>query len=365
VIKRRTKSDGLPFRVYERLGKRTYNIWYKLPDGKWAFSYSCSVLDPIKVSTLRRRAIEESTRIEFGFEPTGGTSALIDAWFVWQESLPIEDTKRRADSTIAENKREAKNLKAAFGEIDPTEINKTQGYHYLDTCAAAGRGTKANKEISLLQVILEYGVRNGTLQINPLTGIRKNKVVTKKRYVTHGEIEHAINVGKQKGGTRYLVALALKTAWLCVRRSVEVRAITRDCITNEGIRWKDGKSTTKPPVLIEWSEELRETITETLNLKRNHVAGSMYLFGNMRGQKYTKGGWKAVLDDLMTDCLEEAERHKIPFQRFNLQHCRRKGVSDKLETGQDDVLDATGHTSERMIRGVYDSRLEKKAKPVK
>ena len=37
----------------------------------------------------------------------------------------------------------------------------------------------------------------------------------------------AVSVGRRLGGARLIVALALKTAWLCVRRSVEVRAIMR------------------------------------------------------------------------------------------------------------------------------------------
>lgn len=88
-----------------------------------------------------------------------------------------------------------------------------------------------------------------------------------------------------------------------------------------------------------------------------------HLFGNQRGQRYTKGGWKAVLDDLMTDCEALAAERKIEFRRFNLQQCRPIGVSDKLERGDDDVLDTTGHTSDRMVRQVYDQRAVKRAKP--
>ncbi len=67
----------------------------------------------------------------------------------------------------------------------------------------------------------------------------------------------------------------------------------------------------------------------------------------------------------MNDCEAEAEKRKIPFEKFSLQDCRPKGVSDKLETGQTDTQDATGHTSERLIRKVYDRRRLKKATPVK
>jgi hypothetical protein len=71
-----------------------------------------------------------------------------------------------------------------------------------------------------------------------------------------------------------------------------------------------------------------------------------------------------MLHDLMQSCLIEAEKRGIQFQPFSLQDCRPKGVSDKLASGQTDTQDATGHSSERMIRQVYDRRAVKKAKPV-
>ena len=69
---------------------------------------------------------------------------------------------------------------------------------------------------------------------------------------------------------------------------------------------------------------MRETIDEALAIKRNHVAGTMHVFGNMRGQIYTKGG-KKTLSVLMTACEEEALMRMTPFKPFSLQDCRPKG----------------------------------------
>lgn len=150
---------------------------------------------------------------------------------------------------------------------------------------------------------------------------------------------------------------------LCVRRSVEVRAVTRDCIRDDGILWDDGKDPNKPKVLIDWSPELRQTIHEALAIQRNHVAGSIYIFGNMHDQCYSKGGWKSILDDLIRECVKVAEENGIEFQRFSLQDCRPMGVSGKLDRGDTDTTNATGHTSEKMIATVYDRRPFKRAKP--
>ena len=60
-----------------------------------------------------------------------------------------------------------------------------------------------------------------------------------------------------------------------------------------------------------------------------------------------------------------SRERRIQFEPFNLQDCRPKGVSDKLEHGDSDVMDPTMHTSERMIKQVYDRRRTRVAKPVK
>ena len=371
MIRARNKPDGLPFRVYERYGKLVYSIGYKMKSGVWAFKYACPVTDAHEIKALRRRPIEESARV-VEERPEGGFKALVEAWFTWQEGLPTTDKRKRATSTIAENKREAEMLKKAWGHFGVQEITRTMGYEYLEACLTAvdddnkprPRPEKGNKEMALARLILEFGIRKGLIAVNPLADLEKLRTDKERRYVTDEEMALAVEIGRKFSGARLIVALALRTAWLCVRRSVEVRGLTRDAIKDAGILWQDGKAKTKkPPVLIEWSPELRQTIDEALEIKRDSVAGTMFVFGNMRGQRYTKGGWKAMLDDLMRECVKAAEERKIAFRKFSLQDCRPKGVSDKLEAGHTDTQDATLHTDGKMIARIYDRRQTKKATP--
>ena len=67
----------------------------------------------------------------------------------------------------------------------------------------------------------------------------------------------------------------------------------------------------------------------------------------------------------MDACQEEADANQVPFRKFSLQDCRPKAVSDKLARGDADVIDATMHSSERMVRQVYDHRRVRVAKPAK
>ncbi len=361
-MRRRASPDGLPFRVYERWGIRVYSVGYKRPSGHWAYRYKCPVGDLIQIAKLRRQAIEQSVNVETQ-ALEGGFAGLVKTWLEWQEALPVTDPRKRAQSTIAANLPESVNLVKAFGHLQPNEITKAMGYDYLEACVQAKRPEKGNKEIALARLILEFGVRKNMLLANPFDGLTKNKTIKGRRLVTGVEMDLAVEVGRRLGGARHIVAMGLKTAWLCVRRSVEVRGIMRDGIREDGVLWQDGKSKSKPAVLIEWSPELRETITEALGIKRNNVAGTMFVFGNMRGQRYTKGGWKSMLDDLMRECVIAAADRGIEFQRFSLQDCRPMGVSGKLDRGDTDTTNATGHTSEKMIATVYDRRPFKRAKP--
>ena len=133
MTRRRDVADGLPYRVYERFGVRVYSVGYMLPTGKWAFRYACPVRDAAEVAKRRAQAIAESARISVVHydRPPGGFTGLVEAWFQWQEDLPMNDTRKRASSTIAGNKPEAEMLKMAFGHLEPHEITRSMGYAYL------------------------------------------------------------------------------------------------------------------------------------------------------------------------------------------------------------------------------------------
>lgn len=376
MIRRRDKPDGLPFRVYERRGVRVYSIGRKGEDGSWDFRLQCPITDKAKIAELRREAIRRASDVVTGAPRDGTFAALADAWLKWQESLPAGTEGKRADTTLAENKREAAALKRAMGELPVAEMEKGDAYEYLDACLLARdkagnprpRPEKGNKEIALARVILEWGVRKRWIKSNPFDGVEKLATRKTDRLVSDQELALAVEVGRRMGGPQHIVALALRTAWLCVRRSVEVRALTRDQIGEDGITWKGAKrqpGEAEKLGLIEWSPELRATMDEALAITRHKLAGSWYVFGNLSGQRYTKGGWKATLSKLMTECKAEAERRHLAFQPFSLQDCRPKGVTDKLARGDKDTQDATMHSSERMLRQVYDRRRVKVAKPAR
>jgi integrase len=366
MIRRRSSPDGLPFRVYERRGVRTYSIGHKAADGTWSFRLQCPIDQPGKIAELRRDAIRRAHDIGTPAPADGSFAALAKAWLQWQHAMPDGAAGKRAASTLAENEREIAVLIKAFGRMQVAQMEKADAYEFLDACVLARRAAKGNKEVSLARTILEYGVRKRWVRVNPFDRFEKLLTTTTQHLVSDQDLALALEVGRRMGTPQHIVALGLRTAWLCVRRSVEVRDLTRDQITPDGIVWEAAKrqhGEAKKFGLIEWSPALRETIDEALAIERGKLAGAWHLFGNTRGQRYTKGGWKSTLSKLMAECIAEAARRRIAFAPFSLQDCRPKGVSDKLARGDRDTQDATMHSSERMLRQVYDRRRVRVAKP--
>jgi len=368
MSRRRTVADGLPHRVYERRGLKVYSVGYKRPDGSWAFRLKCAANDARAIAGLRRDAIRRSLTQSADGSALETVAHLFSDWIHWQRDLPAKSTRKRADTTMAENAREAKTLVAVFGEMAIVDIRPHHAYTYLDKCDVMGRGPKANKEISLFQLVLQSAVRKGIIDANPLKEVEKLATAPSSRYVEHSELALALEVGKRNGGQMHRAALALSIGYLCLRRSTEVLSLQWSRVLPEGIDWTDGKAKAenKKHVLISWSDELRGAI-EALKLLDGLIETPLtgFVFRTQKDTRYTRGGWKATLRRLMEACQIEANARGVSFQRFNLQDQRPKGVTDKIEDKHTDVQDATLHKNARMIQAVYDRRRKVVATPAR
>lgn len=363
MIGRRTKPDGLPFRLYARIGKFKVSYGYKLPDGTWAFRLTAAVDDKAACARIRTEAIDRANQLNGAPLEGGETEALFRRYFAWQRGLPADSEDRKADSTLNENeKNEAPRLVRVFGKVRPAAIKPVHIYKYLDGRAAEGAPAKANKEIALLSAVLEFGRRKGVLELNPCRDIKYNKTRPDTRYVTEVERDFAMRVARERGGMYVVNMLCLRAAYLTVSRPDEMRHLVRQAITEQGIRMLVGKrkkGAAEKYKLIEWSTELRTVIDEALSLQRTT---SLYVFGNSDGQPYTTSGFNTNLRRLMGYCEKRALGEGIEFTRFTLKNMRPAAVTDRVDDGDDQLTNATGHTSDRMIKLTYDRRKMKKAR---
>ncbi|MDK6077901.1 tyrosine-type recombinase/integrase [Massilia varians] len=353
----------MPFRLYERVGKRTVSYGYKLPDGSWAFRLSAPTGDAAARARIRTEAIDRANVLNGAPVEGGETEALFRRYFAWQRGLPVDSEERKADSTLKENeKSEAPRLLRTFGKVRPAVIKPVHIYKYLDGRAAEGAPAKANKEIALLSAVLEFGRRKGVLETNPCRDIKYNKTRPDTRYVTPAELDLVMRTARERGGMYLVGALCLRAAYLTVSRPDEMRKITRQAIKAEGLEMVVGKRKrghAQRSKLIEWSTELRAVIDEALALQRTT---SMYVFGNSDGQPYTTSGWNTNLRRLMEHARKKAEKEGIEFQRFTLKDMRPAAVTDRVDEGDETITNATGHSSDRMVKQVYDRRKTKTAR---
>lgn len=369
MIGRRTSPDGLPFRLYKRAGKFKVSFGYKLPNGKWAFRLSAATNNPAAVAAVRKDAIERAEILNgIAVEP-GTVADLLKRYFVWQKAMPADSETRKAKVTLDENEIEAKNLNKVFGDMAPRDLRAKDIYGYLELRADLGAPAKANKEIALLSAVLEYGRRKGELETNPCRDIAYNKTRPSEKYVEWADVAYAVTEARVRGGSYLVCALCVLAAYMAVGRPTEMRALTRQTITEDGIRVPIGKrkrGQAQKHKLIEWSPDLRAVIDEAIKLQRTT---SIYIFGNQSGQVYTRSGWNTIWTRLMKYCEAKAISEGKGFTRFALTHMRPTSVTDRLDNKDPTTGDgsASGHSDGRMVAKVYDRRLVKtsKATPIK
>lgn len=365
MIGRRKSPDGLPFRLYPRIGARTTSYGYKLPDGKWAFRLSAPTVDKAAVARIRDEAIARANNLNGQSESAGPMEDLIKKYFAWQKGLPPDSEDRKADGTLKENERESKKLIKTFGRVKPVQIKPVHVYRYLAGRAAEGAPAKANKEIALLSAVLEYGRRLGELEENPCRGIEYNKTKPRQKYVEQADVDLMMEVARHRKGSYLIIALCLQVAYLTVSRPDEMRSLTRQAIKDGGVEVAVGKrkkGQAQKYKLIEWSPALETAVKEALSLQRT---SSMYVFGNTQGQVYSRSGWNTILKRLMKHCDKKAAEKGIEFTHFTLADMRPTAVTDRLEEGDAKIVDATGHSDGRMVQKVYDRRRTKTAKATK
>jgi integrase len=363
MIGRRKSPDGMPFRLYERIGKFKVSYGYKLPDGTWAFRLTAPVADVAARARIRTEAVDRANVLNGAPLEGGATEALFRRYFAYQCGLPLESEDRKAESTLHENEtNEAPRLLLVFGKMKPSAIKPVHIYKYLDLRAAAGAPAKANKEIALLSAVLEFGRRKGELELNPCREIKYNKTRPDTRYVTPAELDLVMQTARERGGMYVIAALCLRAAYLTVSRPDEMRQVMRQSITASGMEMLVGKRKKgRAPrfKLIEWSSDLRAVIDEALALQRTT---SLYVFGNSDGQPYTISGWNTNLRRLMEHTRKRAEKEGVEFTRFTLKDMRPAAVTDRMEEGDETITNATGHSSDRMVKQTYDRRKTKAAR---
>lgn len=366
MIRRRSKNNGLPWRVYERFGKRIWRIWYQPPTGPRVTLFECMASDVTRAEARRRAKLRFDQK--YGSAPEAPASSetltvarMFELYFDWQDELPATDDEKKAPTTLDENRREAKTINKQLGDRIADELDAPDWFGYQDKRRKAGAGAKANKELALASAAYEWARLRGLVGANPAR-IRRVKTRPGQRRVMLTEVDIVLAVARKMGPGATIQALAARAALLCLRRPIEILRMRLPQIAADGIRFEAAKRKAGQATLattIRWSPQLRATIREARAIVRPRIDLCPLVFGTLQGTVYTKSGWGASWRRLMSRVREE----RPDFVPFTLRDCRAGGVTAKRSRGDRDTQDATLHKDSRMIEQIYDRRAERQAKP--
>jgi len=86
------------------------------------------------------------------------------------------------------------------------------------------------------------------------------------------------------------------------------------------------------------------------------------MFSATAAASYTTSGGNTNLRRLMVHAEKKTKAEGIEFAPFTLKDMRPAAVTDRVEAGDENITNATRHSSDRMVRQVYDRRKKKAAR---
>lgn len=314
--RKRKHNKHLPKSMYERSG----TFYFVDSDGKW-----------INLGREYPRAIEKYNRLNEDDHPELHTiNDLIDRYLA-------EISPTKAPTTHQTNIKQSKFLRAAFGEMRPSDLTARAIYMYMDARKAKVR---ANRELAMLSHMFKKAIRWGAVEKNPCLGIERHKETPRDRYIEDWE---------------YLAFKDFVDPWMAAYmdlklltglRQSDMLALKRPQFRDDGIHVQISK--TKKQIIITWSDHLRAAVKAAAEARTTYKAKeSEYLFCNRRGEPYTPSGFRALWQRKMVKALELG----VLKERFREHDLRAKTGSDaELEHAIKLLTHSDGRITQRHYR---------------
>jgi integrase len=186
----------------------------------------------------------------------------------------------------------------------------------------------------------------GAADRNPCREVRKFSERKRDRYVEDWEYDAVYALAGP------MMRITMDLAVLTGLRRGDLLKLTRDNLVDDGILVQTSK--TGKPLLIEWSDELRDVIARAKKIKPQ-VRPT--LICNRQGKQYTGQGFAANWQRLIKHALEK----EAIKQSFRFHDLRAKSASD-------DTLEAAtlrlGHVNASLTERVY-RRKPRRVKPLR
>ncbi len=226
-----------------------------------------------------------------------------------------EVSPTKAQSTYKDHIKQAKYLRAAFGNLRPIQIKAQGVYAYLDARGKRSR-VQANRELALLSHIFKYAIRWGAADRNPCIGVERFKEIPRDRYVEDWEYA----AFREFAGP--LIAAYMDFKFLTGLRKGDVLSLKIEHLKENGIHAHISK--TNKDIIIEWTDALREAVAAIRRLPRPSKVTGLYLFCTRHGRPYTVSGFSSIWQRKMRAAIDQG----VIKERFTDHDLRAKSGSD-------------------------------------
>lgn len=247
-----------------------------------------------------------------------------------KEFLVSGDFCDLASETQKDYRKYSSKIIAVFGKMSSNSIKPEHIRTYMDKRGIKSR-IQANREKSFMSRVFRWGYERGKVKLNPCTGVKQFKEVSRERYITDEEYS-AVYVFASD-----VVRIAMEIAYLCLARQADVLSLRRDQIKEAGLYIRQGKTGVKQ--IKAWTGRLQNAIALAGTLPLKPGISNVYLIHQRSGIRYTRDGFNSQWRK-----ARKAAKESHPELDFNFtfHDLKAKGISDLTGTLYDKQV-ISGH----------------------
>ena len=261
------------------------------------------------------------------------TKTMLDLFVRYQNEV----TPSKREKTQHNERNQFTRLTAYFGGMKPCHVEQSDIYEYMDIRRKSP--VAASREISLLSNVFTKAKRWGMKIENPCLGLEKHKETPRDRYIQDEEL--ALFYDEYCSP---MLQAYIKVKYITGQRQRDILDIKLADISEDGIYFINSK--TKKRFLMEFSEELREAVTQARAIKRK--VGTLFLFATRTGTPYTSDGFKSIWQRRMRLFVADGN------ERFTEHDIRAKTASDTDAAHANEIM---RHNSVAFTERVYRRKL--------
>lgn len=251
---------------------------------------------------------------------------------------------RLKEDTLAGYRQSARRLAPVFGHMALEDLRRDHVYRYLIT-----RGNvAANRDRAFLSAVYTHLSNAGLFEgVHPCRGLQyRNPENPRQRYVTDAEFEQLASSLPRN------LSLMLRWSYLTGMRESNVLAMNLTDATDAGVTYrpvKNRKGKLAKPVLIEWTDALRQIWKEAAG---NRI-GDQPLFPTNRGTHYSRDSFQSIW---------QRWRKKIGIPDLRWHDIRRKTGSDSATDAE--ATERLDHADSAITKTHYRAK-PKRIKPLR